>query len=245
MAVTLTELAIEYPAAIELFEKYNLDYYQNGKQNLQRACKASKVNFTEVEKELNAIIKKENKTSRINMGKLDISQLLYYINGEYHSNEDAVLTLIHTSIQNVLKEKKLDKSFTELVENIEEIFIGLKNTFNRHCHNEENILFPYAQRLLEAKRNNTYLSNKISLLKNPVVLLETEHLEAAAILSEIKIFTHNFFIPGNAPPSFRTMMNAFLSFERDFHNHLHIENNILFPKLIALEEELNTKHKVQ
>ncbi len=243
MSFSLAEIAINCRESIDLFEKYELDYYQNGKQTLEDACKEKKLSFSEIDNELNLLQKQpKNNSLYINMGELGITQLLYYINGEYHSKEETILSHIHTTIQKVLKEKTEKKSFTQLVENIEEIFNDLKKKFIQHCDNEEKILFPYVKKLLEARRCETnLLSHKISLLKTPIRMLENEHKEAAIVLSDIKKWTDNFFIPDNAPETFRTMMRGFKAFEKDFHNHLHIENNILFPKLIALEEELNNK----
>ena len=243
MSFTLAEIATDCRESIDLFEKYELDYYQNGKQTLEDACKEKRLSFSEIENELNVLQEQpKNNSLHINMGELDISQLLYYINGEYHSKEEAILSHIHSAIQKISKEKVGDKNFIQLVENIEEIFNDLRQKFIQHCNNEEKILFPYVKKLLEARRNKTnFLSHKISLLKNPVQLLLFEHKEAVMVLSDIKRWADNFFIPDNAPQTFRTMMRGFKAFEKDFHNHLHIENNILFPKLIALEEELNNK----
>ena len=75
-------------------------------------------------------------------------------------------------------------------------------------------------------------------IKKPLLLLESEHKQVVKILAEIKSITNKFQISIDAPKEYNLLMEHLKEFERDFHIHLHIENNILFPKFKTLEENI-------
>ena len=179
--MTLAELAIHIPASIEMFEKYNFNYYQNGSQKFKDACEEKGLVFSEIDAELNQL-------------------------------------------------QKLDEKFTDF-----------KDKLTKHCEKEDKILFPYMRKLCELRRDKifTNTSQKNSFVKKPIQLLEAEHVQASSVLKEIKEITQNFSIQANAPKEYQKLMEHLKEFEVEFHVHLHIENNILFPKVIALEEQFS------
>jgi hemerythrin-like domain-containing protein len=99
----------------------------------------------------------------------------------------------------------------------------------------------YMRKLCELRRDKifTNTSQKNSFVKKPIQLLEAEHVQASSVLKEIKEITQNFSSQANAPKEYQKLMEHLKEFEVEFHVHLHIENNILFPKVIALEEQLS------
>ena len=115
----------------------------------------------------------------------------------------------------------------------------------RHCEKEDKVLFPYMRKLYESRRDKAFsnINFQKTFGKNPIQLLESEHIQACNVLNEIKHITQNFSAPANVPETYRLLMKNLKEFEIDFHVHLHIENNILFPKVIALMEQMNINNK--
>ena len=112
-----------------------------------------------------------------------------------------------------------------------------------HCDKEDKTLFPQMRKLFALRRYKSEMhpSKPVSYIKKSIQVLESEHIDVSNILSEIKRMTNNFTIPLYAPKEYKTLMESLREFESDLHEHLHIENNILFPKIISLEEELNKR----
>ena len=176
---------------------------------------------------------------------MGIDRLIDFINGQYHGNEAQILSLIQSQIQQLLNKSDCEEYLVVLLKEVEQKFSELTEKLIHHCKKEDQILFPYMRKLFELKRDKSVMSSSqtISLIKNPIRVLEEEHVQAANILSDIKKAANNFTIPSTAPKEYTLLMESLKEFERDLHMHLHIENNILFPKLIALEEELNNRIK--
>lgn len=246
MPVTLAEFAIHIPASIQLFEKYGLNYYQNGKQSLRLACEEKGVSFKEIDLELTFVQGKQPVNNLLTLEDMNIERLIDFINGQYHADETEVLTSIHNAILELIKNGNCGDDVLLMLTAIEPQFKALMEKLIQHCKKEDELLFPYMRRLSELKRDKstTSSSHTISFIKNPIRVLEAEHVQAATILESIKKVLNNFVVPVNVSQEYVDLMVKLHEFEMDLHIHLHIENNVLFPKLIELEEEMNNKINV-
>ncbi|MEQ1733409.1 MAG: hemerythrin domain-containing protein [Bacteroidia bacterium] len=241
MPLTLAELAIHIPAAVELFEKYDFNYYENGTQNFKTACTEKGLVFEDIDAELNSLQSTSKASSFYNLQDMSIERLIDFINGQYHNNEAETLAVIHTYIQQLITDANDDDD--ELLATIKAIeinFVKLQDTLLTHCKNEDKILFPYLRKLNDLHSHTATLpkGHFNSVAKNPIRMLEAEHTEAATILMQIKKTANNYIVPPHAPEQYATLMQHLQSFEKDLHMHLHLENNILFPKFIAAEQAL-------
>ncbi len=98
-----------------------------------------------------------------------------------------------------------------------------------HLHKEEVILFPRIKEL-----NSEPISGNIASIKNPIHVIEAEHDEAGELMYKIRTLTNNYEIPENACTTFKVVLGELKEFEEDLHQHVHLENNILFPNSLAL-----------
>jgi len=104
---------------------------------------------------------------------------------------------------------------------------------------EERILFPYIKQLHYAKKNNEQITPPLfGTIKNPIRMMEAEHQSAGDALHKIRELSNDFTFPPDACNTFKALYSELKEFEEDLHKHIHLENNILFPKSIKLEEEL-------
>lgn len=241
MPVTLAELAIHMPVSIQLFEKYGLDYYLNGKQSFREACEEKGLIFNEIDDELTELQGKGADTRTLE--DMDIDRLIDFINGQYHSDESWVLLCIQTAIQQLITNLSCGPEIADMLRIIEPKFLTLKKELLKHCKKEDKVLFPYIRQLTKLRKykQEKSFSRTALMIKNPIRVLEQEHVQVAKLLGEIRTAFRNYQVPERAPESYGKLMKYIEKFEKDFHMHLHIENNVLFPKLIALEEELIKK----
>ncbi len=242
MSLTLAELAIHVPAAIPLFEKYELDYFQNGQRTLEEVCGEKGLSYDDLDNEMSLLRKEANDIYPMALIDMDIERLIDFLNGQYHADEQQVLAGIHFQIRQLLDRVPSVISHT-LLNELERKFFQLSEKLIQHCWKEDRILFPYMRKLASLRNNRQVSRNnaEVSLIRNPVSILEDEHREALQLLSEIRKITRGFEAGPDSPEEYKKLMESFKEFEKDLHMHLHIENNILFPKITELQETLEKK----
>jgi len=236
MPVTLEELAIRIPASIPLFEKYGLDYYQHGCQTLREACAGAQLVFDEVDRELSLLHE-----AALTLEDLSADRLIDYLNGRYHFGEKELLNAIHGKMQQLLRTTTGEQH--RKLRCMELLFQRLAVQLTAHCEKEDELFFPWMRKLIVLHRSKSVhvMSEIRGFVSNPIRMLESEHVETLHLLEEIKQIAGNYApLPGD-PSEYAALLSDLKAFESDLHMHLHIENNILFPKLVQLEEEL-TRH---
>ncbi len=106
-----------------------------------------------------------------------------------------------------------------------------------HLTKEEQTLFPYISRMEESVTRRTPFSRPaFGTIQNPVRMMVLEHDNAGAALHEIRNLSSNYQLPTDACNSYRALYDGLKSFESDMHQHVHLENNILFPRAVAMED---------
>jgi regulator of cell morphogenesis and NO signaling len=120
---------------------------------------------------------------------------------------------------------------------IQIIFASLRNELAMHLMKEEQMFFPYIVRLEEAKVSQSAPPGApFGTVQNPTRMTVQEHDDAGRLIKEIRTWTQNFTPPPAACNSFRALYHGLEEFEADLHQHIHLENNLLFPRSIALED---------
>ena len=110
---------------------------------------------------------------------------------------------------------------------------------SEHLRKEELILFPFIKKMLQSKTENTELAHpQFEKVDNPIKMMEAEHEEAGEILRKIAKLSNNYTPPEGACNTYRAFFSKLDEFEQDLHHHIHLENNILFPKALQLEKTI-------
>lgn len=129
-------------------------------------------------------------------------------------------------------------SHPELIE-MDTLCQSVINELTVHMQKEEHILFPYIKELWQAKQSGNKISRPpFGSIQNPVRMMEAEHVEVGDEMEQIRQLSSNYTLPIDACTSYRVLFSKLQEFERDLHQHIHLENNILFVKAIELENEL-------
>lgn len=127
---------------------------------------------------------------------------------------------------------------SELV-TIQSLFQQLSNEMLLHMKKEELVLFPYIKKLAQAESDGTSVDRSgFGSIKTPISVMKTEHETVGIILNRLSQLSKDYTPPEDACRTFRDLFGKLKEFQADLHMHAHLEDNILFPKAIALEQAL-------
>ena len=232
---TVREFAVENTGATRIFEKFGIDYCCGGGRSLEQACEKANIPIDRV---LDALEMAEETTRAAQQvhdwNREPLSELIAHIkrtHHEYTREETARLTALLQKVYSVH-----GKNHPELFE-IRETFEGMAQELTTHLMKEEMVLFPYIERMEEAViQSEPVLPAPFGSVQNPVAMMEHEHDAAGEALRAIRKATSEFTPPADACVSYQTLYKALAAFEADLHQHIHLENNILFPRAIAMEK---------
>jgi regulator of cell morphogenesis and NO signaling len=231
---TVRDWTLEQPGATRVFEKLGIDYCCGGKQTLEQACRAANVSVDEVLDALNAAQPSQQVfTKEINWQTRPLTDLISHIKNIHHKytrEEIARLGPLFDKVCSVHGERH-----PELFE-LRATFQGLAQELTTHLMKEEMVLFPYMERM-EASviQRKPILPPPFGTVRNPVAMMEHEHASAGTALRALRTSSNNYAPPSDACVSYETLYRGLAELEADLHQHIHLENNILFPRAIALE----------
>lgn len=219
----------------QIFEDYGIDFCCGGKKSVSEACGEKGINPDELTGKLTELTRNQNNTHNdYNSWELDF--LIDYIINNHHGYVKKSLPVISGHAEKVVL--KHGTNHPEVIK-ISELFSGIKAELEAHMQKEELMLFPYIKNLVEAERK----SFKIPLppfgsIENPIQVMEAEHDSAGNAIGEINSLSSSYTLPEDACATFGVLYQELKDFEDDLHTHIHLENNILFPKAIELEKML-------
>ncbi len=230
---TVREYAIETPQTIPVFEKLGIDYCCGGNRPLEDACSSANLNLDEVLQTLEAAMKEPARPSDRELRAGSLAELISHIVRTHHVFVRTQIPEIERLIEKV--HSKHGPNHPELSQ-IRGIFHGLGQELMSHLMKEENILFPYIERMEEAVvQGDPILPPPFGTVGNPVRMMEHEHDDAGAALRALRASSKDYTPTPDACTTFRAMYTALANFEKDLHQHIHLENNVLFPKALEME----------
>ena len=230
---TVRELAVENLSATRVFEKLGIDYCCGGNRSLQEACESVGLKLDEVLESLEKAERATQISDNRDWNNETLASLIGHIQSTHHKyTRDEIERLVP------LLEKVCSvhgKNHPELFE-VRRIFLGLVQELSSHLMKEEMILFPYVQRMEAAAAGGPVARAPFGSVQNPVAMMEHEHDSAGNALRAMNAATNGYSAPSDACVSYQTLYKALAGFEADLHQHIHLENNILFPRAVALEK---------
>jgi regulator of cell morphogenesis and NO signaling len=234
---TVRELAIELPHATRIFEKLGIDYCCGGSRSLSDACARAHLPLDGVLSELEQGTASGPgvETAGKDMENGTLGRLVEHIVGTHHVYVKQELPRLQQLLNKVVAVH--GKTHPELGR-IQQVFQGMSAELTSHMMKEEHILFPYIIALENAVSNGRPKPRPaFGTVSNPVHMMELEHDSTGAALKEIGSLSSSYAPPEEACFSYRTLYSALRDFEADLHQHVHLENNILFPRAIAMETD--------
>lgn len=232
---TVRELAIEIPNATRTFEKLGIDYCCGGSRSLRDACRHAQLAVEEVvgALEQESTFQSATNTDGQEVATGTLAQLAEHIVHKHHAYVKQEIPRIQQLLKKVVAVH--GTAHPELGK-IQQVFQELSAEMSSHMMKEENILFPYIAAMESAVNGGRPKPRPaFGSVSNPVHMMELEHDSAGTTLKEIGTLSSNHEPPDGACFSYRTLYAALKEFETDMHQHIHLENNILFPRAIAME----------
>lgn len=237
---TVAEIVTDDIRTADVFKKYNIDFCCGGGISIQKACEKQGLNFEIIEEEINDLGKRKVQAHDFNSWELDF--LIDYIQNVHHTyvNENMPLLLQYANkVAHVH-----GAHFTETIR-INQLVIDVVAELTAHMKKEELILFPFIKKLLYTKRTGeTRFESYFGSVNNPIKMMEREHENAGDAFKSIAKLTRKYTPPAEACNTFKALYAKLDEFEQDLHQHIHLENNILFPKARDLEKKLNLESNV-
>lgn len=233
---TLGQIAAKDLRKAQIFKKYGLDFCCGGKKTVKQACAEKGLDVTKVEQELLQADKLP--TSRpIPYDDWGLDFLADYIVNTHHSYVRKNLPDIRSYAAKVMKvHGQRHPELVRIYQLVEEINAEL----TEHMNKEDKILFPYIKELYLAKQNSQpFHAAPFGTVQNPISVMEHEHEMVAKYLVEIRELTGNYTLPEDACASYSLLYRMLDEFEEDLHVHVHLENNILFPKALQIEKQIS------
>jgi regulator of cell morphogenesis and NO signaling len=221
------EIVTEYPGTIPLFEQAGIDYCCGGAQTLSEACARRNIAVDEMVAAIGERGQDARKPAWASLG-----DLCDYITDHHHAYTRQQVALVSNLLTRV--QTRHGARHPELV-SIGHLFAVIEAELRHHFHCEENVLFPYIAQL-EKDPDSAQLP-MFESIHQPVQLMLTEHDQTGEKLSLLREKTNNYQPPADACTTFRACWKAFEDLERDLHLHIHLENNILFPRALTLTQE--------
>jgi regulator of cell morphogenesis and NO signaling len=231
---TVRELAVAIPEATRIFERLGIDYCCGGSRSLAEACQTAQVPVEKVVRWL----EQAEQTAQTTAGARDwqaepLAALLSHIVDTHHVFTQQELQRL---TQLLIKVCSVHSANHPELLRLQTLFGSLAQELVPHMLKEEQVLFPYITRMEEAiNRERPVPPAFFGTVRNPVRMMMTEHDTAGEVLREMRQLTNNFTTPPDACISFQTLYQALEAFEADLHQHIHLENNILFPRAVEME----------
>jgi regulator of cell morphogenesis and NO signaling len=230
---TIGEMAAENPAAAAVFEKAGLDYCCGGGQTLSEACRAAGISAGEVEESIRQAGEKRTQTAARNWTAEPLTDLIAHIRNVHHAYTRAALERLTPLFDKVCGAH--EKNHSELRE-MRAVFAGLAQELTLHLMKEEMALFPYVERMEEAAvEKSAAPPAPFGSVRNPIAMMQSEHDGAGDALRQLRTLGGGYAVPADGCASYRSLYQALEELEADLHQHIHLENNILFPRAIAME----------
>lgn len=218
-----------------IFKKHGIDFCCKGGRTIEQACENKNVSPETIYLEIENLPTNDDNTVDFNSWSLDL--LADYVEKTHHHYIEEKTPILQAFLDKLCKVH--GGRNPELFE-IRELFDESAKDLAAHLKKEELILFPFIKQMVNAQKNGTPLRQaSFGTVENPVNMMKHEHTVEGERLRRIGELSNEYNPPADACNTYRVTYAMLQEFENDLHKHIHLENNILFPKSIELEKTLN------
>lgn len=234
---TVADMVTENIKTAHVFKKYGIDFCCGGGVSIERACEKAGVNYDDLTRDLLNVENTNSHATNYNSWALDF--LTDHIINVHHTYVEENTPLLLQYAERVAQVHA--HHYPELLE-IKKLVHEVAGELGAHMKKEELILFPFIKKMVQAQKEGTEVPKPhFGTVDNPIKMMEAEHEDAGELLRQIAVLSSNYTPPEGACNTYRAFFAKLEEFEQDLHQHVHLENNILFPKALKLEQELRNQ----
>ncbi len=232
---TVGEIAAKDIRKADIFKQKGIDFCCGGNKTIKEACQEAGISEEEVRAALQTVAATPLAASQ-NFNKWELDFLADYIINTHHRYvKDNAEVIYGMAVKVAQHHGSNHPELNELAHNVHHFLQDILN----HTLKEEQILFPSIKAGVAKKKDPSYnLNVEPGFIKHPIMVMQREHDVAGDDLTYFRKLTNNYALPEDACNSYNYLFQKMQEFEDDMHQHIHLENNILFPKAIELEKEL-------
>ena len=229
----LGELVTENTRTAAVFERFGLDYCCHGHQSLEDAARERGLDVAGVVAALETLGAAPSSDRADEAGPLD--RMTRLIIDQHHRYVREATPTINAWLDKLVS--RHGARHPELAQ-VRDTFRELGDELATHMAKEENILFPFIDALAAAERGGGHPASPFGTILNPVRVMEADHQLAGELQSRLRTLTSGFEPPADGCTTYRLCYAELAHFEADLHRHIHLENNVLFPRALDLEQTL-------
>jgi|SRR5690606_35694759 len=234
---TIGQIVADDYRTAAIFKSFGIDFCCKGNRTISEVCNQKNISAETLREALEKTIAQERYGSP-NFVNWALDLLVDYIEKKHHRYVREKIPELNAYLEKLCKVH--GKTHPELFE-IKELFKASANELFSHMHKEERILFPAIRAMSEAEMNGRLNIQRppFGTVGNPINMMMLEHETEGERFRRIAALTDGYSPPADACTTYRVTFELLEEFEEDLHQHIHLENNILFPKAILLEKELS------
>ncbi|MEO6830869.1 MAG: iron-sulfur cluster repair di-iron protein [Chitinophagaceae bacterium] len=230
---TIGSMVAENYKAASIFRKYGIDFCCQGGRSLEEACREKAINHEVVAQELKSAAS-DGTSDSIDYRSWPLDLLADYIEKTHHRYVTDKSPEIRAYL---LKINKVHGGRHPELAEIEQLFLDSSEELLQHMQKEETVIFPYIRQMVEAERKDQPLPTaSFGSIEGPINMMMEEHLHEGKRLARIAELSNGYTTPADGCNTYKVAFAMVEEFEKDLHKHIHLENNILFPKSIELED---------
>lgn len=230
--LTLGEIVKQNYKAAAVFERHALDFCCNGHQTFADACDAASLDPDLIKQELAAVQTRD--ADAVDFDAWPLHMLIDYIQKRHHAYVEEMTPQIKGYLDKI---SVVHGDHHPELKEVRNLFYEIGGELAVHMKKEELLLFPFIKKIEKAKDTGTALSPLFKSVTSPINMMKADHADEGEKFQKIGLLTDNYKLPGDACNTYSLTYRLLGEFEKDLHLHIHLENNILFPKAIAMEEE--------
>lgn len=228
----------DYRAA-KVFKSHHIDFCCGGGKSLSQVCQERKLDEQVLLKELNEAFINHDEANSLDYDSWPIDLLADFIEKTHHRYVESAIPPLKQYLKKLAAVHGNSGPYLRV---IEEIFNESAGNLAQHMKKEELMLFPYIRKMVLAKDGKVELSTPtFGKVENPIRMMIMEHETEGDHFKQIEELSNGYEIPDWGCNTYAVTMQLLKEFQNDLHTHIHLENNILFPKALELEQMLNDK----
>jgi regulator of cell morphogenesis and NO signaling len=218
------------PALAQVFERQGIDYCCGGKKTLEEVCAAKGIDPQTILNVLEKGAASSDNTEDVDVMAMSLTELADLIERTHHAYLYSELPRLDKMTEKVAS---VHGGRDARLSQVRATFLALVREMYGHMMKEEEILFPMIRRLESSQTTPAFHCGSLA---NPIRQMELEHDEAGWALEKIRTLTDDYAPPEWACNTYRAMLDSLARLESDMHQHVHRENNVLFPRAMEMEE---------
>ena len=234
--LTLGEIVKMNYKTAAVFERHGLDFCCNGNQTLSQACDMASVDSDMLRQELSTVQEKDTETPDFDSWPLH--KLIDHIQERHHGYVEKTTPQIKSYLDKIYK---VHGDRHPELHNVRSLFNEIGGELAVHMKKEELMVFPFIKKIEKAQDSAAASSPLFKSVTSPINMMMADHADEGENFRLMAALTDNYRLPPDACNTYALTYRMLSEFEKDLHLHIHLENNILFPKAIAAEQQVTAK----